>query len=262
MISFIASLLGRVLFYVYQLLEMIIPNEPETISYYALAVIVTTIIFKLLLLPLNIAQTRNQKKMAELQPEIQKLQKKYKNDQQTLVNKTQQLYKAANHNPLLGCLPTLIQFPIILSFFYIFRLPEKYAFTDPAFYDKMAKNFYYLNNLEKVDTTMILPIVAAVMTLGTSLLMQKIQQKTNPPSPEMEQQMGMMKTMVYLGPVMILFAGRNLAAGIALYWAVSNAFTLIQQFVTYKTIDEAEEEALEEAKLAEESKKSKRTTND
>lgn len=195
--------------------------------------------------------------MAELQPEVQKLQQKYKNDQQTLALKTQQLYKEANHNPLMGCLPLLIQFPIIISFFYIFRDPQKYAFTDPSMYQSMAKNFFYLNNLENVDRTMILPFIAAGLTLGTSLLMQKIQAKTNPQAKQMADQQGMMKMMLYMGPVMILFAGQRLAGGIALYWSVSNAFTLIQQLISYKSIDDAEEEALQEAKEKKENRKNK-----
>ena len=237
--------------------ETTIPQEPKLISYYALAVIVTTIIFKLALLPLNIAQTKNQRKMAELQPEVQKLQQKYKNDQQTLALKTQQLYKEANHNPLMGCLPLLIQFPIIISFFYIFRDPQKYAFTDPSMYQSMAKNFFYLTNLENIDRTMVLPFIAAGLTLATSLLMQKIQAKTNPQAKQMAEQQGMMKMMLYMGPVMILFAGQRLAGGIALYWSVSNAFTLIQQIVSYKSIDDAEEEALQEAKEKKENRKNK-----
>ncbi|KGF11067.1 Membrane protein YidC 1 [Urinicoccus massiliensis] len=257
MISFIATILGKVLFYIYRLLETTIPQEPKLISYYALAVIVTTIIFKLALLPLNIAQTKNQRKMAELQPEVQKLQQKYKNDQQTLALKTQQLYKEANHNPLMGCLPLLIQFPIIISFFYIFRDPQKYAFTDPSMYQSMAKNFFYLTNLENIDRTMVLPFIAAGLTLATSLLMQKIQAKTNPQAKQMAEQQGMMKMMLYMGPVMILFAGQRLAGGIALYWSVSNAFTLIQQIVSYKSIDDAEEEALQEAKEKKENRKNK-----
>lgn len=257
MISFIATILGQVLFHIYRLLETIIPQEPKSISFYALAVIITTIIFKFALLPLNIAQTKNQRKMAELQPEVQKLQQKYKNDQQTLALKTQQLYKEANHNPLMGCLPLLIQFPIIISFFYIFRDPQKYAFTDPSMYQSMAKNFFYLTNLENVDRTMILPFIAAGLTLGTSLLMQKIQAKTNPQAKQMADQQGMMKMMLYMGPVMILFAGQRLAGGIALYWSVSNAFTLIQQLISYKSIDDAEEEALQEAKEKKENRKNK-----
>ena len=257
MISFIATILGQVLFHIYRLLETIIPQEPKSISFYALAVIITTIIFKFALLPLNIAQTKNQRKMAELQPEVQKLQQKYKNDQQTLALKTQQLYKEANHNPLMGCLPLLIQCPIIISFFYIFRDPQKYAFTDPSMYQSMAKNFFYLTNLENVDRTMILPFIAAGLTLGTSLLMQKIQAKTNPQAKQMADQQGMMKMMLYMGPVMILFAGQRLAGGIALYWSVSNAFTLIQQLISYKSIDDAEEEALQEAKEKKENRKNK-----
>lgn len=195
--------------------------------------------------------------MAELQPEVQKLQQKYKNDQQTLALKTQQLYKEANHNPLMGCLPLLIQFPIIISFFYIFRDPQKYAFTDPSMYQSMAKNFFYLANLENVDRTMILPFIAAGLTLATSLLTQKIQAKTNPQAKQMADQQGMMKMMLYMGPVMILFAGQRLAGGIALYWSVSNAFTLIQQLISYKSIDDAEEEALQEAKEKKENRKNK-----
>ena len=105
---------------------------------------------------------KSQKKMAELQPEIQKLQKKYKNDPQTLAVKQQQLYKDANYNALSGCLPMIIQLVILMAFYRVFMYPEKFAFTDKVMFESMNKNFFYLNTLSATDKTMILPLIAKI----------------------------------------------------------------------------------------------------
>ncbi len=238
MISLLSSLLGKLLYFVYHLLASGIGQEPKSVSFYALSVILTTIIFKLLLVPLTISQTKNQARMAQLQPEMKKIQKKYKNDPTTLAQKQQALYKEAGFNPLAGCLPLLIQFPILIAFLGIFKDPEKYAFTEPGFYQSMAKNFFYIQNLDHVDKTMILPILAAVTTFLVSYVMQKKQKEIG--AGTNEQSDNMMKTMTYMMPLMILFWGRQYAAGFVLYWTVSNLFSLVQQVLSNRSIVKAE----------------------
>lgn len=147
MINALASFFGTLLHAIYNFVAGIGP-EPKMISFYAIAIIVTTLLFRLALLPLNLFQTKNQLKMAKLQPEMKKF-KKIRKDPQLLAQKQSQLYKEAQFNPLSGCLPMLVQFPVLLAFYRIFMFPTKFAFTNPEFYASMQKNFF----LFKISTT-------------------------------------------------------------------------------------------------------------
>lgn len=240
MINFLAQLLGSMLRWVYGVIS--VGNEPEMISFYAISIILTTIIFKTFLLPLNIMQTKNQLKMAEVQPEIQKIQDKYKKDPQLLAQKQQELYKSTGYNPLSGCLPMLIQFPIIIAFYRIFLYPTKYAFTDPAFFAQMQKNFFYIKDLDLADPTkLVMPIIAALLTGLTSYLAQH--NKTQE-SMSNEQTQSMMKSMMIMTPLMIFIFARKMAAGLVLYWIVNSLYSLVQQAISNHMINKkAEEEA-------------------
>ena len=90
MMNFLGNILGGLLKFVYDIVSNI-GTEPEMFSYYAMAIIITTIIFKLLLLPIGISTTKNQKKMSEIQPKMQAIQDKYKKDPQTMQMKMSEL---------------------------------------------------------------------------------------------------------------------------------------------------------------------------
>ena len=87
---------------------------------YVLTILILTLLVRLLLLPLNIKQTRSQQKMQEIQPEIAKLPKKYKNNPEKAQQEMMKLYKENNVNPMSGCLPLLIQMPILFALYYVF----------------------------------------------------------------------------------------------------------------------------------------------
>ncbi|MCD1147907.1 YidC/Oxa1 family membrane protein insertase [Peptoniphilus sp. KCTC 25270] len=238
--NFLAELMGHFLRWIYEIISTGV--EPASISFYAIAIIVTTIIFKTVLLPLNIMQTKNQLKMAEFQPQIQEMQRKYKNDPQLLAQKQQQLYKEANYNPMAGCLPMLIQFPILIAFYRIFQMPTRFAFTDPGFYDAMQKNFFFVKNLDHPDpTALVLPIIAAGLTFLTSYLAQKNKAQE---SMNNEQTQSTMRTMMIMMPAMIFFFARNMAAGLVLYWIASNFFGIVQQIISNHMINKRAEEKL------------------
>ncbi|WP_180339370.1 YidC/Oxa1 family membrane protein insertase [Peptoniphilus catoniae] len=224
--STISRVLGMFLKFIYDLLAKTFPSEPESISFFALSIIISTIIIKLVVLPINFSMVKNQKKMAELQPEIEKLQKKYKNDPQTLAAKQQKLYKEANYNILAGCLPMIIQMVVLIAFYRVFWEPSKYAFTDKAFFESINKNFFYIDSLEKVDKTMILAGIAALTTFLTSFLSMQTQPAQN------EQSKSMMRSMMIIMPLFIFWMGRNFQSGLLLYWVVGNIFTVIQQMIT------------------------------
>lgn len=95
---------------------------------YGLSIILLTVIVKLLVLPLTIKQFRSTAKIGEVQPQLQKLQDKYKNDPQKLNQETMKLYQENNINPAGGCLPLVIQMPILFSLYYVISQPLKYMF--------------------------------------------------------------------------------------------------------------------------------------
>lgn len=123
LLSAIAALFGKLMFFIY-----------NTIGFhnYVLSLVIFTIVYKLILLPLSIKQIRTTQKMQELQPELQRLQERYKNDREKLNEATMKFYQEKGYNPTSGCLPMLIQLPIILALFYVIRMPMSYMLEIPA----------------------------------------------------------------------------------------------------------------------------------
>ena len=236
MINALASFFGTILHGIYNFVASI-GSEPGAISYYAIAIIITTLLFRLALLPLNLFQTKNQLKMAKLQPEMKKIQKKYEKDPQLLAQKQSQLYKEAQFNPLSGCLPMLVQFPVLLAFYRIFMFPTKFAFTNPDFYASIQKNFFFIQNLDHPDPTKLaMPIIAAFFTWLSTYIVQK---SNKAPSTESSEQM--MRTMSMMMPVMIFMFARRMAAGLVLYWIVGSIYTIFQQYMSNKIIEKEKE---------------------
>lgn len=99
------------------------------VNNYGVTIILFTIAIKLLLLPLNIKQQRSMKKMAALQPKLAKIQEKYAQDKEKQSQETMKLYQEAGVNPMGGCLPMLLQFPILIALYNIIRKPMSYVMT-------------------------------------------------------------------------------------------------------------------------------------
>lgn len=235
MTAFLGNILGSLLKFVFDLVSST-GLETEYISYYAVSIILTTIVFKTALLPLNLRQSRNMKKMNELQPVINQIQTKYRNDPQTMQTKMQGLYKEHNYNPASGCLPLLVQLPIMFAFFAVFREPAKYAFTEPGFYESMNKTFLWISNLDVADPYLVgMPLLAAL----TTFLQTKTVGAPANADPNTQQTQN---TMNYMMPVIIFLSARSFQAGLALYWVTSNTFTIIQQLISKRTLLRDKEE--------------------
>jgi len=116
----ISQLLGQILVFIYENLSF---------GSYGLAIILFTVFIKLLLLPLSIQQYKSSLKMQEMQPLIQEIQRKYKNDPQKQSEELMNLYKEHNFSPASGCLTSFIQLPIIVSLYYVIREPLTYMFN-------------------------------------------------------------------------------------------------------------------------------------
>lgn len=222
MSAFLGNTMGAVLKFTYDMVSKI-GMEPENFSYYAMAILITSVIFKLILLPLNMKQNKSTKQMNVIQPKLKEIQTKYKNDPQTMQIKMAELYKEYKYNPASSCIMLLIQLPIILAFFNVMRNPVTYAFKDQVAYDLMNKSFLWIDNLTTPDAW-ILPIIAGVTTY--------IQSATMPKTGTDPQAQAMQKNMLMFLPVMIFVSAKSFAAGLSLYWIVGNIFTIIQQVVS------------------------------
>lgn len=230
---FLAKFIGPVLGFIYNFT-----------GNYGLSIILLTIIIKLILFPLSIKQVNSTNKISKLQPELKKLQEKYKNDKETLNKKTMELYSKNGANPLSGCLPLLIQMPILFGLFGVLRMPETYVFSGNIEATNLAvqTSFLWLRSLSEPDLIGnvlasgpswllalpgVFPIISSISTYFSMSMNGSAQQGGN--------QMKMFSLMM---PLMILYMGAKFASGLMLYWTVSNVFQIGQQVLIPKLTKE------------------------
>ncbi|HVX29438.1 MAG TPA: YidC/Oxa1 family membrane protein insertase [Nitrolancea sp.] len=187
-----------------------------------IAVIVLTIIFKTILLPLTVKSLRSMSSMQELQPKIKDLQKKYAKDRQKLSAETMKLYQEHGVNPASGCLPMLLQVPIFFGLYFAIRNLSAHGggiWNDP---------FLWLPSLAKPDPYHILPIAAGLFQfVQTRMARPRNQGKAADP------QQQMMNTMMTFTPLMVVIFGWAFDSGPVIYWTVSAIYSAVQQwFIT------------------------------
>ncbi len=232
---------------IYRLLGSLLGSIYGVVNSYWLSIVLFTVVIKVSLLPLTFKQIHSTQEMTKIQPELQKLQAKYKNDKETLNIKVMELYKEHNVNPMAGCLPLLIQMPILFGLFGVLRNPLKYVFNSDAVLSVNALNegFLWIKDISLPDSLGLLfttgvsfidsfpgllPMIAAL----TTYLSMKLTSGTNS---EANQQMKMMQ---YMMPLMILWFGKTMSAGLILYWIVSNIFQIGQQIIITRMMNTEE----------------------
>lgn len=239
MLDFIARPLGM-------LLKLIF----DFIGDYGYSIIIFTIITKLILLPINIKQTESTKRMNEINPKMKEIQEKYKNDKEKLNQKLMELYKEHNYNPASGCLPAIIQMPILFSLFYVIREPIKYVFLDANVFNAISMNFWWLKDLGKPEmaTTIFrvagygLPVLAVLSGLTTYYQMKMINPKSaSSEKGKADSTQQTQKMMTNMMPIMFAWITLSVPSGLALYWVVGNVFTIIQQYFMMKPSVEKKE---------------------
>ena len=200
---------------------------------YGWAIIVFTIIVRVILLPLNAISIRSTTKMQSIQPQLNELRKKYPGrdtESRTLLQQeTNKLYKEAGVNPYTGCLPVLIQLPVMYALFgAIQRTPQ------------LQTGRFLWMDLSKPDPYFIMPILAMVFTF----LSTYISQLATPQSA----QNGMTKVMTYGMSIMVGVMALSFQSAITLYWVISNLFQAVQTFILQNPIKfKREQEAKAEA---------------
>ena len=171
--------------------------------------------------PLTVKQVKSMRAMQELQPQLKKLQDKYKGDPKRLQQEMGQLYKTAGVNPVAGCLPLLAQMPFLMAMFYALQSIDYGG--DPT--------FLWIANLSQPDPMYILPILSAVSTFV-------LQKQSTAASGSAQAQM-QMKVMSVVMPLFIGYISLNFAAGLVIYWIVNNIMQILQQWWMYRHGDKS-----------------------
>jgi len=188
---------------------------------YWLAIVLITVIIKLLFWPLTNASTKSMKRMSALQPQMKAIQEKYKDDPAKMNRKVMEFMKEHRVNPLGGCLPVLLQMPVFFGFFFMIQNAIELR----------GAEFFWACDLSKPDTVAFLPFLnfpinPLPLLMGATMLWQA---RLTPVAPGMDpMQQNMMKYM----PLMFLFILYNFSAGLTLYWTVQNLLSIAQMKLT------------------------------
>jgi len=174
---------------------------------YAISIIIFTIIVKLLMYPLTAKQTRSMKEIQAIQPEIQKIQQKYKDNKEKQAEEMNKIYTEKGVNPLSGCLPIIITMIIIFPLYRaIFNL------------DVTQTSFLWIKDLSKPDY--ILVIINGLAMVGQTFITTKLSGSTNQNN-----------MMMWMMPIVIIIAGFSLPAGVLIYWLTQTLLTVLQQYI-------------------------------
>jgi YidC/Oxa1 family membrane protein insertase len=184
---------------------------------YGWAIIAVTVILKAVFWPLTQASARSAKRMQALQPQVKIIQDKYKDDPVKVQRKMMELWKENKVSPMSGCLPTLIQMPVFIGFFYMIR----------SAIELRGASFLWIQDLSKPDTLFLIPGINfpfnfLPLIMGATMLWQA---RLTPPSPGMDPAQA--KIMRYM-PLMFMVFLYSFSAGLTLYWTVQNLLSILQ----------------------------------
>lgn len=196
--------------------NLIVPVAPTW--GWGFTIIIVTIIIKTLLFPLTQVQVKSAKRMAKIQPLMQEVREKYKDDPQTMQQKTMELFKKHKVNPMAGCLPLLLQIPIFFALFFMLRTASELRFSP----------FLWIPDLSVADTVAVVmgfPVNPLPILMAVTMFLQM--QMTPTPTTD-----NMQRTLFKFMPVIFLFFCYNFPAGLVLYWTCQNLYTIAQQWIT------------------------------
>ena len=206
------------------------------ISNYGIIILILTLFIKLILFPLTYKSFMSQAKMRVLAPDIKAINEKYPGTENAMTrnSKTMELYSRAGANPMSGCLPMLLQMPILIAMFWFF----------PSCIELRGESFLWAHNLAAPDVIFTLPFTIpwygnhvslfCLLMTAVNIVYTRINMQNSPGG----EQMAMMKWMMYLMPVMFLFIFNDYAAGLSYYYFLSLLITIVQTYIFRRFVDE------------------------
>ena len=251
MLDWLYNIVGHVLVWIHAGLTAV-GLDPESGWAWGLSIVLLTVVMRLLLVPLFVKQMNTQRKMQEIQPKIKKLQERYKHDKERLQRESMKLYQESGTNPIMGCLPLLLQMPVFFSLFNVLRnvaegnarfgfdeqlveqAREAQIFAAPiaARFNSSEEELIALGSSDPIMAKVIIVIACVTMGATTFLTMRQSIQRSmaqQPDNPMMQTQ----KIMMYMAPLFGLF-GLMMPVGVLVYWVTTNLWTMGQQNILYR----------------------------
>lgn len=200
---------------------------------YGIIILLLTLIIKIILFPLTYKSYLSQAKMRVLKPQIDELTKKYPAAMERQ-QATMKLYKQAGVNPMGGCLPMLLQFPILIALFYFF----------PGAIELRQQSFLWATDLASYDSIATLPFTIpfygnhvslfCLLMTATNIIYMVMNNKNQPQNDQMKG----MQTMMYIMPVMFLFIFNSYSSGLSYYYFIATLITILQTWIIRKFVDD------------------------
>lgn len=209
--------------------------EDHTTLNYGIIILLLTLIIKLILFPLTYKSYLSQAKMRVLKPQVDELSKKYPADKaMERQQATMKLYKQAGVNPMGGCLPMLIQMPILIALFYFF----------PGAIELRQQSFLWATDLASYDSIATLPFTIpfygnhvslfCLLMTATNIIYMIMNNKNQPQNDQMKG----MQTMMYIMPIMFLFIFNSYSSGLSYYYFIATLITILQTWIIRKFVDD------------------------
>lgn len=213
------------------------------------AIIALTILIKLILWPLMNTSLKSQKALQELQPKMNELKEKYKDDKTALSKAMMELYKNEKVNPLSSCLPVLIQLPVLIALYQVLYqgfgtnvLGQLYPFIHNP--EHINTVFLGLVDLSKINLP--LAVLSGVLQFFQTRMIMARQPKKPikgiEGAKDENMMMAMNRSMMYLMPLMTVFIGAKLPGGLTLYWVVVNIISIVQQYIVFNKMKKVKKE--------------------
>ena len=222
----------------------------QTVSFYdfGIAIIILTILIRVLLYPLAQKSIKSQKEMVAVQSDIKKVQEQYKNNKEEQMKKVMALYKEKGVSPFSGCLPMIIQLPFLLAIYWVFMA----GFDDKNLQDLLygfIKNpgsinhiFIGLIDISKKGNWVLASLAGAFQFYQSKMMLD--QQKKVQPAKEKSStpdfSSALNRQMTYVMPAVTVFISYTLPAGLALYWITTTVFSIIQQRIVFGSKNESQ----------------------
>jgi len=205
---------------------------------FGVAIILLTVIVKLVLWPLSRKSIKSQKALQELQPKINELKIKYKGNQQAMGKELMELYKKYKVNPFSSCLPLLIQFPVFIAIYRVFRedLNKHLDLVYSFLYKPEIINTSFLGLIDLSKPNIYLAVMAGAAQFWQAKMMMAKKNKNSVDVGDKKEGMAeiMNKQMLYFMPAITIFIGVTLPGGLTLYWLVLTLLTVLQQSLIVK----------------------------
>ncbi len=202
------------------------------------SILIVTVLVRVILLPPSLHQAKqmrkNQAKMGEVKDKLKAIQEKHKKDKAKQREETMAVYREAGINPASGCLPLLIQLPILIALYRVFLIglneetfTNLYSFISPP--AALGTTFF---SIDLTQASLALAVTAGAF----QLILMRMARSSPPPAPAQNDQSAQMmasmqKNMTYIFPAMTVFIAMQLPAALALYWVASTIFGIVQQYI-------------------------------